>query len=421
MTIDMADNNILNEDFLPSDWIPENSIIKVLGVGGGGCNAVTYMYNKQIKGCTFIVCNTDSQALKESNVPVKLQLGEGLGAGTNPVKGRNCALESADEINAKALDCGTHMIFVTAGMGGGTGTGAAPVIAKMAKDKGILTIGVVTLPFKNERNGSYAKAIDGIREMEKNVDSLLIIDNEKLCEMYSDRLIHDAFPMSDEVLATAVRGITEIISRPGYINVDFEDVKTMMKDSGMALMGCGTGSGENRLEDAVNGALNSPLLYNFDLSTSKHALVNITAGKNEKGVTMGDLTRINELISNRIGEANKFKQGIVYEEDPEFGDKVMITVIATGFKMSLLDDVIGINAGNILVIDNDFEYEKGNQEGEIKLPETTVEKVGFNTSLNSPRFHFPEDEKPLLCVTPEDDINDLENVTAIRRTSKKEK
>jgi len=417
----MADKNIISEDFLPSDWIPENSIIKVLGVGGGGCNAVTYMYNKQIQGCTFIVCNTDSQALKQSNVPVKLQLGEGLGAGTNPIKGRNCALDSADEIKEKVLSNGTKMLFVTAGMGGGTGTGAAPVIAKMSKEKGILTIGVVTLPFKNERNGSFAKAIDGIREMEKNVDSLLIIDNEKLCEMYSDKLVHETFPKSDEVLATAVGGITEIISRPGYINVDFEDVKTMMKDSGMALMGCGTGTGENRLEDAVNGALNSPLLYNFDLSTSKHALVNITVGKTEQGITMGELTKINELISARIGEANKFKQGIVYEENPDFGDKVMITVIATGFKMSLLDDVIGLEAGNIIVIDKDFEYEKDQQSGEISLPESVIEKVGYDNSWNIPKFHFSENEKPGLCVTPEDDISLLDNVTAIRRLNKKTK
>ena len=412
----------MNEDvynFQPIDWTTDESMIKVIGIGGGGCNAVTYMYNKQIKGCTFIVCNTDSQDLKESNVPLKLQLGEGLGAGTNPTKGRNCALESSALIEKMVLEGNTKMLFITAGMGGGTGTGAAPVIAKMAHDRGILTVGVVTLPFKNERNGSYAKAIDGVRELEKNVDSLLVIDNEKLSEIYSDRLIQDAFPMSDEVLATAVRGITEIISRPGYINVDFEDVKTMMTNSGMALMGCGIGSGENRLEDAVNGALQSPLLYNFDLTTSKHALVNITVGYNEQGVTMGELTKINNLISEKVGEAKKFKQGIVYEKDPEFEDKVMITVIATGFKMSLLDDVLGTEAGNIIVINNDYVYTSENQEGEIPLPEARVEKIGYNSSWNSRRFRFDGDSKPVLCVTPEDDTAYLENTPAIKRINKK--
>lgn len=241
----------------PSDWTPENSIIKVIGVGGGGCNAVTYMYNQKIQGCTFIVCNTDSQALDRSNVPIKIQMGTGRGAGTNPTKGRNAAIESQDKIEKIVLESGTEMLFITAGMGGGTGTGAAPVIASMAKKHGILTVGVVTLPFENEGNESLSKAIDGIHELEKNVDSLLIINNEKLYDYYGDLLVQDAFPKADEVLATAVRGITEIIKKPGYINVDFEDVKTMMKDSGMALLGCGTGTGENRLEDAVRQALES--------------------------------------------------------------------------------------------------------------------------------------------------------------------
>ena len=222
----------------PSDWIPENSIIKVLGVGGGGCNAVNYMYNQRIEGCTFIVCNTDAQALSSCDVPVKIQLGEGLGAGCNPTEGRNAALNSQDEIMEKVIDCNTEMLFITAGMGGGTGTGAAPVIAAMAKKKGILTVGVVTIPFKSEGQESMSKAIDGINELEKNVDSLLIINNEKLYDFYGDLLIQDAFPKADEVLATAVRGITDIIKTRGHINVDFKDIKTMMKNSGMALMGC---------------------------------------------------------------------------------------------------------------------------------------------------------------------------------------
>ena len=234
---------ITNIELEPTDWVAKNSTIKVIGVGGGGCNAVNYMYNQKIEGCTFIVCNTDSQALEKCDVPVKIQLGEGLGAGTNPTEGRNAALNSQDEIAEKVIDNSTDMLFITAGMGGGTGTGAAPVIAAMAKKKGILTVGVVTIPFRNQGNETMSKAIDGINELEKNVDSLLIIDNEKLFDFYGDLLLQDAFPKADEVLATAVRGITEIIKKRGYINVDFKDVKTMMKNSGMALMGCGTGTG----------------------------------------------------------------------------------------------------------------------------------------------------------------------------------
>ena len=218
-------------DITPADWKEpdiKKNLIKVIGVGGGGCNAVDYMYRQNIQGCTFIVCNTDAQALNDCEVPIKIQLGTGLGAGCNPTEGRNAALNSQDEIAAKVIDNGTEMLFITAGMGGGTGTGAAPVIAAMAKKKGILTVGVVTIPFRNEGGEAMSKAIDGISELEKNVDSLLIINNEKLYEFYGDMLIQDAFPKADEVLATAVRGITEIIEKKGMKNVDFNDVKKMM-------------------------------------------------------------------------------------------------------------------------------------------------------------------------------------------------
>ena len=195
-----------NIDIMPDDWTPENSIIKVIGVGGGGCNAVNYMYNQKIEGCTFIVCNTDAQSLNTSPVPIKIQLGSGLGAGCNPTEGRNAALNSQEEIAAKVINCQTEMLFITAGMGGGTGTGAAPVIAAMAKKKGIVTVAVVTIPFKNEGNESMSKAIDGINELQEHVDCLLVINNEKIYEHYSDMLIHEAFPKTDEVLSTAVKG-----------------------------------------------------------------------------------------------------------------------------------------------------------------------------------------------------------------------
>ena len=295
----------------PTDWVPDVSPIKVIGVGGGGCNAVTYMYNQKVQGCNFIVCNTDKQALEKSNVPVKIQLGEGLGAGTNPTEGRNAAIESQDVIAEKLLTPETKMVFITAGMGGDTGTGASPVIAKMAKERGILTVAVVTIPFKNEGDEAISKAIDGIHELQPNVDSLLIINNEKLYEYYGNLLVHEAFPHADEVLATAVRGITEIISRTGYINVDFKDVRNMMSGSGMALMGCGTGTGNERLEQAVKGALESPLLNDFDLKTAKSLLVNVTCGRNDKGLKMDDIKTISELISKHTGGSRTFKQGLV--------------------------------------------------------------------------------------------------------------
>lgn len=407
----------------PSDWIPENSIIKVLGVGGGGCNAVNYMYNQRIEGCTFIVCNTDAQALNSCDVPVKIQLGEGLGAGCNPTEGRNAALNSQDEIMEKVIDCNTEMLFITAGMGGGTGTGAAPVIAAMAKKKGILTVGVVTIPFKSEGQESMSKAIDGINELEKNVDSLLIINNEKLYDFYGDLLIQDAFPKADEVLTTAVRGITDIIKTRGHINVDFKDIKTMMKNSGMALMGCGSGTGQNRLQDAVKNALESPLLNDFDLKTAKNVLINITVGDNENGLQMRQLEEINKLVNEYTGNANNFKSGIVLDADPEFGDKVNITVIATGFKMSMISHMTNGNPGSIIWIDNDFVYDKNaasTEEG-IELPEVRSQKIGYNSTAVRKKNLFENGQKPVLLVEEGQSRSELESTAAIRRKTNGQK
>ena len=404
----------------PSDWVPVDSIIKVIGVGGGGCNAVDYMYRQKIEGCTFIVCNTDSQALDNTDVPVKIQLGTGLGAGCDPTKGRNAALDSQDIIAEKVLQ-NTEMLFITAGMGGGTGTGAAPVIASMAKKKGILTVGVVTIPFKNEGGEAMSKAIDGINELEKNVDSLLIINNEKLYDFYGDMLIQDAFPKADEVLATAVRGITEIIEKKGHKNVDFNDVRTMMKDSGMALMGCGTGTGETRIEDAVRSALESPLLNDFDLTTARNVLVNITVGKNDKGVTMSQLKHINELINEYTGNANSFKSGIVYETDESFGDRLNLTVIVTGFKMSMLEDLTEGKVGNIIFIDSNFEYRRNDTSSEegIELPEVRILKIGYNKNDVRKKLQFEDGKKPALLIGEGADRSELENTAAIRRKSYK--
>ena len=404
----------------PADWVVSDTIIKVLGVGGGGCNAVNSMFKQGISGCSFVVCNTDSMALHHSPVPTKIQMGAGLGAGTNPIKGRNAALESQAEIEKVILDGNTRMLFITAGMGGGTGTGATPVIAKMAKDRGILTVAVVTLPFKNEGKEAMSRAVDGVHELEKNVDSLLIINNEKLYEFFGDQFVHDAFPKADEVLSTAVKGIIEIIKKPGYINVDFEDVQTMMRGSGMALMGCGTGRGKDRIDQAVKEALESPLLNDFDLKTAKNVLINITAGNNDQGLTMHDLSVINQKIAEYTGGANNFKHGLVYDDNPDVGDEIHITAIATGFEFNKL---IGpdVNLGNIIMIDRNFKYNKeetARTEGISLSAEVPTHHVGYSTKDNVPAFKFNLDEKPSLLVTEGQGLAELENIPSIRRIQK---
>lgn len=420
---DMIDDLIDIIETCPT-MTPIQSMIKVIGVGGGGCNAVNYMFREKVEGCSFIVCNTDRQALDGSPVPVKIHIGDNaLGAGTDPAKGRKAALEAHDQIEKVVLGEDTQMLFITAGMGGGTGTGAAPIIAKMAKDKGVLTVGVVTLPFENEGDNAMSRAIDGIHELVKNVDSLLIINNEKLYDFFGSHLVHEAFPKADEVLSTAVKGITEIISRPGYINVDFEDIKTMMRNSGMALMGCGTGSGKNRIEDAVKGALQSPLLNDFDLKTAKSLLINITCGKNDKGLTMDDLSEINHKISEYTGNVKKFKTGLVWMTDSEIGDKIQITAIATGFKVNDLRKIARTDLGNMILIGKDFKFERQplpEPEDEINLT-GKVKIIGYNTSDNVKRFHFDPDKKPSLAVEHGQNIAELERIPAIKRADRSEK
>lgn len=420
---DMIDDLIDIIETCPT-MTPIQSMIKVIGVGGGGCNAVNYMFKEKVEGCSFIVCNTDRQALDGSPVPVKIHIGDNaLGAGTDPAKGRKAALEAHDQIEKVVLGEDTQMLFITAGMGGGTGTGAAPIIAKMAKDKGVLTVGVVTLPFENEGENAMSRAIDGIHELVKNVDSLLIINNEKLYDFFGSHLVHEAFPKADEVLSTAVKGITEIISRSGYINVDFEDIKTMMRNSGMALMGCGTGTGKNRIEDAVKGALQSPLLNDFDLKTAKSLLINITCGKNDKGLTMDDLSEINHKISEYTGNVKKFKTGLVWMTDPEIGDKIQITAIATGFKVNDLRKIARTDLGNMILIGKDFKFERQplpEPEDEINLT-GKVKIIGYNTSDNVKRFHFDPDKKPSLAVEHGQNIAELERVPAIKRADRSEK
>jgi cell division protein FtsZ len=286
------------EDLMNFDLPPErSSIIKVIGVGGGGSNAVNHMYRKGIQDVNFVVCNTDAQALHSSPVAVKLQLGdtltEGRGAGSRAEVGREAAMESLDRIK-EVLSSNTNMIFITAGMGGGTGTGAAPVIARAAKEMGILTVAIVTIPFRFEGPERISQAIEGINELKNHVDSLLVINNEKLREIYGNLKVSNAFEKADDVLAIAAKGIAEIITVHGYINVDFADVQTVMYNSGVAIMGSATASGENRAPQAIAAALTSPLLNNNDITGARSVLLNITSGTEE--ITMDEISEITDYV-----------------------------------------------------------------------------------------------------------------------------
>ena len=315
---------------LPKD---QSSIIKVIGVGGGGSNAVNHMYRQGIKGVDFIVCNTDHQALDISPVPVKIQLGqsltEGRGAGSIPDVGKNAAIENLDDIK-EILEKNTKMVFVTAGMGGGTGTGAAPVIAQAAKELGILTVGIVTVPFTFEGRKRRTQAEMGLDKMRDCVDTLLVINNDKLREKYGNLSLINAFEQADDVLAIAAKGIAEVISVTGQINVDFNDVNTVMKDSGVAIMGSSEADGEDRALKCVESALASPLLNDNNIKGAKYVLLNITYGKN--AVLMDEISEITDYIQEEAGSTADVIWGHGYDENLE--EKLCVTIIATGFKTS---------------------------------------------------------------------------------------
>lgn len=329
----MADE-LMNFD-LPTE---KSSIIKVLGVGGGGGNAVDFMYEQGIKDVDFIVCNTDAQQLLKSPVPVRIQLGttltEGRGAGSKPEQGRQAAIENLDDV-LQALSNNTRMVFITAGMGGGTGTGAAPVIAKAIKELGILTVGIVTIPFRAEGPNKINNAIAGIAELKEHVDSLLVINNERLREIYGDLSLSQAWSKADSILSVAAKGIAEIITVAGHINVDFADVETVMRDSGVAIMGQGIAEGENRAIEAIESAMTSPLLNNNDIRGAKNILLNITSG--EKEITLDDLTKISEYAQEKAGNNANIIFGSC--SDASLGEKVAVTIIATGFGTSSIPEL----------------------------------------------------------------------------------
>lgn len=337
----MADNSNYPNNIVDFG-IPEkeHSIIKVIGVGGGGGNAVNHMYREGIHDVTFVLCNTDNQALNDSPVPVHLQLGkEGLGAGNKPAKAREAAEESIDDIKAMLND-GTHMAFITAGMGGGTGTGAAPVIARVSKEMGILTVGIVTIPFRFEGARKIDQALDGVEEMSKHVDALLVINNERLREIYTDLTVLDAFGKADDTLSVAARSIAEIITVHGLINLDFNDVKTVLKDGGVAIMSTGYGEGEGRVKKAIDDALNSPLLNDNDVFNSKKILLSISfcgEGDGKDSLKMEEMNDVNDFMA-KFGSDFEIKWGLA--TDPELGKKVKVTILATGFG---IDNVDGMN------------------------------------------------------------------------------
>lgn len=313
--------------------IPTNkrSIIKVLGVGGGGGNAVEYMHSQGIEGVDFAICNTDAQVMNDSVIPVKIHLGpaltEGRGAGAKPAIGKQACLESVEEVR-KFLDDGTKMLFITAGMGGGTGTGAAPVIAKIAKELDILTVAIVTLPFRFEGMNRHKLALEGLAELKAQVDAILVIENEKLKAVYGDLKLGEAFAKADSVLNTAAKGIAEIITLRGVINVDFEDVNTTMRESGVALMGSCKADGESRAKRAVEGALNSPLLKDNDIRGSQKILLNITSSVEHES-TMDEIAEITEYIQEEAGYGTNIIFG--HGHDKSLGENISVTLIATGF------------------------------------------------------------------------------------------
>jgi cell division protein FtsZ len=314
---------------LPKD---EPSIIKIIGVGGGGSNAVTHMYKQGIVGVDYAICNTDAQAMQLSPVPTKISLGqiltEGRGAGSKPSVGKQACLESLDEIK-RFLEDGTKMVFITAGMGGGTGTGAAPIIAKASQELGILTVGIVTLPFTFEGKTRVGNGMEGLEDLRKNVDCLVIISNDKLRDIFGNLTISAAFSEADNILCTAAKGIAEIITVPGYVNVDFEDVNTTMRGSGVAIMGTATIEGENRAFRAADEALRSPLLEDNDIYGAKNILVNITSGAKE--ATMDEIFEITQFVQEKAGENANLIWGNCFDE--RLGEKIAVTVIATGFEV----------------------------------------------------------------------------------------
>lgn len=393
----------------------QNSIIKVIGVGGGGGNAVNNMYKQGIHDVSFVVCNTDAQALMDSPVPERLQLGsEGLGAGNRPEKARQAAEESIDDIKAMLSD-GTKMDFITAGMGGGTGTGAAPVIAQVSKELGILTVGIVTIPFKFEGDKKIDQALDGVDEMAKHVDALLVINNERLRKVYPDLSLLNGFAKADDTLSVAAKSIAEIITVRGLINLDFNDVRTVLKDGGVAIMSTGFGEGEGRVRKAIEDALNSPLLNDNDVYNSQRILLSIafSSENGTDGLAMEEMNEINNFMS-RFGSKFELKWGIAIDNTLE--KKVKITILATGFGLDDLEDVASYHS----------RLDKARAKGEAQK-KAEQEEADAERSNRRDKYYRDNGDKltkarPHIYLFSQDDLDnedvilDVESIPTFNRT-----
>ncbi|MBO7570217.1 MAG: cell division protein FtsZ [Bacteroidaceae bacterium] len=387
------------------------SIIKVIGVGGGGSNAVNHMYNEGIHDVTFVVCNTDNKALQDSPVPEKIQLGsEGLGAGNRPDKARKATEESIEAIKSMLSD-GTKMAFITAGMGGGTGTGAAPLIAKTAKDMGILTVGIVTIPFRWEGNKKIDQALDGVEEMSKNVDALLVINNERLREIYQDFTVIKAFAKADDTLCNAARSIAEIITMHGVINLDFNDVSTVLKNGGVAIMSTGYGSGENRVTKGIEDALNSPLLNDRDIYRANKILLRISvpdeAGEGTSALMMDEMNEVHEFMAKIKRDDVETKWGL--SVDPSLTDQVKITILATGFGV---EDIDSEDMNNRLMA-----RDKEQQQRDAERAEQEAERAHRRETIYGPGKNHNRILRPLYSYIFREEDLDNEDVISMVETS----
>lgn len=386
-----------------------SSLIKVIGVGGGGSNAVNYMFNQKIPKVRFVVCNTDKQHLDESPVPQRVLLGEnithGRGAGNKPEVGKKCAEASSDSIKELFTD-GTEMVFITAGMGGGTGTGAAPVVAKLAKEAGMLTIGIVTVPFMFEGFQKINKALDGANAMREHVDALLLINNENLIELYPDLNFFNAFEKADDTLANAARSVSEIISEKCYINVDFEDVRTTLKDSGTAIISTAYGEGEHRISDAIHNALHSPLLKSHDIYTSKRLLFKFACSRQSPNAPKAqELAEITHFTS-KLPVSIDVKWGVA--DDPSLGDKVRVTVLASGFDVTLHEGDNKDEKKKIVFESANHNEEKDNQSKSAES-ERIIEVYGSDTVMKQRR----NAAKMKYAVLTPDQFDDNQVITMI--------
>ena len=392
--------------------LPKNksNVIKVIGVGGGGSNAINYMFQQGIKGVDFVISNTDAQALNESAVPIKIQLGasltEGLGAGANPEVGALAAEESLDDIKT-LLNTQTKMVFITAGMGGGTGTGAAPIIAKMAKEMDILTVGIVTMPFQFEGKLRLEQAEKGLEKFKKTVDALIVINNNKLREVYGNLGFKAGFSKADEVLATAARGIAEVITHHYRQNIDLKDAKTVLKDSGTAIMGSGSASGTNRAQDGIISALDSPLLNDNKITGCKNVLLLIVSGTEE--ITIDEIGEINDFIQTEAGNNANIIMGI--GEDPELGSSISVTIIATGFGIDQQHHIVNTEAKKIIhTLEEDQTLEHELTEAD-PTPSNEVTYTSTEEEYEAPLPQVSNEEKDAV-VPPIEEVYTQENVAA---------